>query len=180
VKDHLGFVRAAALLARRHPHVRFLLCGEGIPKNEALTRAIVEAGLRDSFFLLGRRDDVPRIMNSLDISTLCSAAGEAFPLVVGEAMACGVPCVVTDLGDCSYLVGETGRVVPPQNPEVLARAWEELVLLAPEGRRRLGLEARQRIKRLFTLPRIAAEYAALYSAAPANAAAVQLISSRAP
>jgi len=118
-------------------------------------------------------------MNSLDISTLCSAAGEAFPLVVGEAMACGVPCVVTDLGDCSYLVGETGRVVPPRNPEVLARAWEELVLLAPEGRRRLGLEARQRIKRHFTLPQIAAEYAALYSEARANGAAVQLIRSRA-
>ena len=179
VKDHLGFVRAAVLLARRQPDVRFLLCGEGIPENEALTRAIVEAGLRNRFLLLGRRDDVPRIMNSLDISTLCSAAGEAFPLVVGEAMACGVPCVVTDLGDCSYLVGETGRVVPPRNPEALARAWEELVLLAPEGRRRLGLEARQRIERLFNLPAIAAEYAALYSALPANAAAVQLISSRA-
>jgi glycosyltransferase involved in cell wall biosynthesis len=179
VKDHLNFVRAAAHLARRQPHVRFLFCGEGTAEDEGLNRAIIEAGLSNSFLLLGRRDDVPRIMNSLDIATLCSAAGEAFPLVVGEAMACGVPCVVTDLGDCSYLLGETGRLVPPRNPEALARAWEELVLLGPEGRRRLGLEARQRIERHFSLPRIAAEYAALYSALRANAAAVQLIGSRA-
>src|SRR5205085_6546417 len=140
------------LLAQRRPDVRFLLCGEG---TEAVAGAIAEAGLRDRFLLLGRRDDVPRIMNALDIATLCSAAGEAFPLVVGEAMACGVPCVVTDLGDCSHVVGETGRVVPPQDPEALVRAWEELVVLAPEDRRRLGLAARQRIERLFSLRKIA-------------------------
>ena len=102
-------------------------------------------------------------MNALDVATLCSAAGEAFPLVVGEAMACGVPCVVTDLGDCSYLVGETGRVVRPRDPEALAAAWEEMVLLGPDGRRRLGREARRRIEREFSLRRVAAEYAALYS-----------------
>ena len=102
-------------------------------------------------------------MNALDVATLCSAAGEAFPLVVGEAMACGVPCVVTDLGDCSYLVAETGRVVPPRDSEALAAAWEEMVLLGPDGRHRLGREARRRIEREFSLRRVAAEYAALYS-----------------
>lgn len=163
VKDHLNFVKAAALLAKRQPHVRFLLCGEGITlANQPLVRAIVEAGMLSRFLLLGRRDDVPRIMNTLDIGTLCSESGEAFPLVIGEAMACGVPCVVTDLGDCAYLVGETGRLVPPRNSEALAQAWEQLVLLGPEGRRHLGLQARQRIEAHFSLPRIAADYASLY------------------
>jgi glycosyltransferase involved in cell wall biosynthesis len=101
-------------------------------------------------------------MNALDIGTLCSASGEAFPLVIGEAMACGVPCVVTDLGDCAHLVGDTGRVVPPGSAEALARAWEELIHLGPEGRERLGLKARQRIEAYFSLPRIAADYAAVY------------------
>jgi len=160
VKDHASFIRAAALLARRQPHAAFLFCGDG---TEHLAGAIDGAGLSDRFRLLGHRDDVPRVMNALDVATLCSAAGEAFPLVVGEAMACGVPCVVTDLGDCSYLVGETGRVVRPRDPEALAAAWEEMVLLGPDGRHRLGREARRRIEREFSLRRVAAEYAALYS-----------------
>jgi glycosyltransferase involved in cell wall biosynthesis len=180
VKDHLNFVRAAAQLAKRQPHVCFLLCGEGTaPDNKELLGAITEAGLLSRFRLLGRRDDVARIMNSLDIGTLCSAFGEAFPLVIGEAMACGVPCVVTDLGDCAYLVGETGRVVPPRDSEALARAWEELVLLGPDGRRRLGLEARHRIEAHFSLSRIAGDYAALYRSVLGNGAAHDLASSRA-
>jgi len=162
VKDHLNFVRAAALLAKSQPNVRFLLCGDGTTQSRELVDAIVEAGLLSHFLLLGRRDDVPRIMNALDIGTLCSASGEAFPLVIGEAMACGVPCVVTDLGDCAHLVADTGRVVPPRSAEALARAWEELIYLGPEGRERLGLKARQRIEAYFSLPRIAADYAAVY------------------
>lgn len=164
VKDHFGFVRAAALLAKRQPNVRFLFCGDGATQNNAeLVSAIREAGLLSRFLLLGRRDDVPRVMNSLDIATLCSASGEAFPLVIGEAMACGVPCVVTDLGDCAHLVGNTGRVVSPQNPGALSLAWQQLVCLGPEGRQHLGLQARQHIEMHFSLSRIAADYAALYS-----------------
>jgi glycosyltransferase involved in cell wall biosynthesis len=179
VKDHLNFVRAAAVLAKRQPHVRFLFCGEGTAEDRDLISAIADAGLRGRFLLLGRRNDVPRVMSSLDIATLCSAAGEAFPLVIGEAMACGVPCVVTDLGDCAYVVGETGRVVPPRNSEALARAWEELVRLGPEERQRLGIQARQRIEARFSLPRIAADYAALYRGVLASAGVHHLVSSRA-
>jgi glycosyltransferase involved in cell wall biosynthesis len=179
VKDHLNFVTAAALLARRQPNVRFLLCGEGTAADESLVRAIGDAGLSGRFLLLGRRDDVPRIMSSLDVATLCSAAGEAFPLAVGEAMACGVPCVVTDVGDCAYLVGETGRVVPPRDPEALARAWEDLVRLGTEGRRHLGLQARQRIEAHFSLPQTAEEYAAVYRDVLGSSAADQLVSARA-
>jgi glycosyltransferase involved in cell wall biosynthesis len=163
VKDHLGFVRAAALLAKRHPGVRFLFCGDGTtPSNQELAFAIDQAALRDRFLLLGAREDVPRIMNALDIATLCSASGEAFPLVVGEAMACGVPCVVTDLGDCAHLVGDTGKVVPTRDPEALAGAWEELVRLGSLGRQGLGVRARTRIETHFSLKRVASDYAAIY------------------
>ena len=175
VKDHLGFVRAAALLAKRHPEARFLFCGDGTtPANQELAGAIDEAALRDRFLLLGAREDVPRIMNALDIATLCSASGEAFPLVVGEAMACGVPCVVTDLGDCAHLVGDTGKVVPPRDPEALARAWEELVRLGSSGRLALGVQARTRIEKHFSLSRIASDYAAIYRDLLGGAARGQL------
>jgi glycosyltransferase involved in cell wall biosynthesis len=162
-KDHPNFVRAAAILAGRHPEVRFLLCGTGAtPDNRELLAAIEGARLLDRFILLGRREDAPRVMNALDVGTLSSAWGEAFPLAIGEAMACGVACVVTELGDCAHLVGDTGWTVPPRDPEALARAWEESVALGPEGRRRRGAAARERIATNFDLPRIAGQYAALY------------------
>jgi glycosyltransferase involved in cell wall biosynthesis len=106
---------------------------------------------------------MPRIAASLDISAVSSAYGEAFPLVVGEAMACGVPCVVTDIGDSRFLVGNTGRVVPPKDPQALADAWHKLIEMGPDGRGRLGQLARQRIMERFDLGMIAARYASVYS-----------------
>ncbi len=162
-KDHGNFFRAAALLANRRPAARFVLCGEGATeRNQELVRAMSEHGLLERVLLLGLRSDIPRVLNGLDICTLSSAYGEAFPLAIGEAMACGIPCVVTDIGDCAFLVGDTGRVVPPRDPEALARAWDGLIRLDPDGRRRLGLAARERIAAHFSLPRIAEAYAALY------------------
>lgn len=162
-KDHLNFIRAAGLLSRSRPNVKFLICGEGATaSNEGLVRAIASEAPLDRFLLLGPRADTPRVMNGLDIGTLSSSWGEAFPLVIGEAMACGVPCVVTDVGDCAYLVGTTGRVVPPRNAEALAQAWDECVQMGPAGRRRAGLAARRRIEANFSLSRIAEEYAAAH------------------
>jgi glycosyltransferase involved in cell wall biosynthesis len=170
-KDHASFVRAAALLARRRPEVRFLLCGDGTTvENRDLAGPLAESGVADRFLLLGRRHDVPRVMSAIDVGTLSSAYGEALPLAIAEAMACGAPCVVTDVGDCADLVGDTGRVVPPRDPEALARAWDAVVSLGEDGRRRLGLAARARIGARFGLPYIVREYAGLYRRALASAA----------
>jgi glycosyltransferase involved in cell wall biosynthesis len=162
-KDHGTFIRAAAVLAKRRPLARFLLCGEGTTSdNPELVRDIAEHRLLDRFLLLGRRSDMPRVLNAVDVATLSSAFGEAFPLSIGEAMACGVPCVVTDLGDSAYLVGDTGRVVPPRDPDALARAWEGLVDAGLEVRRALGRAARDRVAAHFDLRRVADAYAQLY------------------
>jgi len=169
-KDHANFIRAAALLARRVTDARFVLCGLGAePENADLARALAEQGVRDRFHLIGRRNDVPRVMNALDVCTLSSSFGEAFPLAIGEAMSCGVPCVVTDVGDSAHLVGDTGRVVPPRDPAALAGAWETVARLEPGARQRLGLAARERIAQYFALPRIVERYADLYRRALASA-----------
>ena len=161
-KDHPNFMRAAARLAARAPGVRFVLCGQDVtPANDALVEELRGHGLLERALLLGLRSDVPRVLAALDVCTL-SSVSEAFPVAIGEAMACGVPCAVTDVGDCAYLVGETGRVVPPRDPEALAAAWEALIRLEPDARRRLGRAARERIAAHFSLPRIAEAYAALY------------------
>lgn len=169
-KDHPNFIRAAALLARRRADVRFVLCGLGAgPENAGLLHELAEHGVRDHFHLLGRRSDVPRVMNALDVCTLSSGYGEAFPLAIGEAMSCGVPCVVTDVGDSGFLVGDTGRVVPPRDPAALAGAWETLACLDRDARQRLGLAARARITQHFTLARAVEQYTELYRRALGSA-----------
>jgi glycosyltransferase involved in cell wall biosynthesis len=162
-KDHRNFVAAAALLHRSRPDVHFVLCGEEVTwDNLQLARWIADAGIAGCCRLLGRRQDIPRLVAALDIAASSSSFGEGFPNVIGEAMACGVPCAVTDIGDSALIVGRTGRVVPPQNPEDLAKALLELVELGHQERTCLGIAARARIKEHFDLPDIVMRYQNLY------------------
>ena len=163
MKDHINFLRAAALLSEDYPAARFLLVGREVDDyNPTLRGLIAECGLEGRAHLLGERADVHRLIAASDICSLSSSYGESFPLVVGEAMACGVPCVVTDVGDAGVLVGETGLVVPPQDSAALAEAWRELIRLGPPGRIRLGEAARERIRENFLLASVIARYEALY------------------
>jgi glycosyltransferase involved in cell wall biosynthesis len=163
-KDHCDFVQAAARFHACVPESHFLLCGDGITwRNPELAGWIEAAGIQSQCHLLGRREDIPRLMAALDIASTAASYGEAFPNVVGEAMACGVPCVVTDVGDSAIIVGETGVVVPPKDPQALAAGWSRLLLdMNQEERRRLGLAARQRIMERYSLGKIVEQYERLY------------------
>lgn len=162
-KDHCTFIRAAAQLHADLPEVHFLLCGDDVTcENIELAKWLKTSGIRDRCHLLGRRDDIPRLTAALDIATTSSAYGEGFPNVIGEAMASGVPCVATDVGDSAAIVDDTGRIVPPRDPRALAEAWHALIMLGPEGRARLGLAARRRVEKHFSLPAIVTRYQRLY------------------
>lgn len=168
-KDHRNFIRAAALLHQQKPEVHFVLCGLDISwLNSQLAGWIEAAGLRGCCHLLGVRQDMPRLFAGLDIATTASR-NEAFPVVIGEAMACGTPCVVTDVGDSAMIVGDTGFVVAPGDSEALATAWEKLIDAGPETRYRLGMAARQRVQQHFALPMIVERYQAIYAQLAANA-----------
>jgi glycosyltransferase involved in cell wall biosynthesis len=161
-KDLPTFAAAAGHMARARPDARFLLCGENLtPDNPVVTGWFREAGALEQTRLLGRRSDVPRVMSAADVFTLSSAT-EAFPNALGEAMACGVPSVVTDVGDCRWILGDAGRVVPPGDPRALAAGWGELLDLPPEQRRALGAQGRDRVVSEFALERIASRYGQLY------------------
>ncbi|MEA2084095.1 MAG: glycosyltransferase [Thermodesulfobacteriota bacterium] len=161
-KDHHNFIRAASILSDVRPDVHFVLCGKHITKeNSLLAGWISNKGLNNKCSLLGERHDIPKINSALDIA--CSASiGEGFPNVVGEAMACGVPCAVTDVGDSALIVGDTGRVAPAEDHRALASALAELVDMGPEERARLGKRARSRIEEHFSLSAVAAKYESLY------------------
>jgi len=161
-KNHLGFMQAAALLHAQMPEVHFLLAGSGVDRqNESLQAAVVESGLLGHMHLLGRRDDVPRLMAALDVLASPSH-GEAFPNVLGEAMACGVPCVVTNVGDSAEIVGDTGRVVPAGDMKGLARELREVLQLPPLERLALGSRARARVAAEYEISHVAMLYQAFY------------------
>jgi glycosyltransferase involved in cell wall biosynthesis len=161
-KDHRTFVQAAARLHAVMPDVHFLLCGEGVdPGNPLLMQCVASAGIQSRVHLLGPRMDIPRLTASLDIAT-SSSYGEGFPNVVGEAMGCCVPCVVTDVGESAALVGDAGRVVPARDPMALADAWRALLEAEPATREQLGAAARRRVTKHFEIAVVTARYVELY------------------
>ena len=165
-KDHPTFLRAAELLQADTPNVIFVLCGKGVSlENLSFARQFPDSLNMNRFRLLGERPDIERILPALDISICSSSYGEGFPNVVAEAMACELPCVVTDVGDSAYLVGNTGFVVPPADPEALAASLKSLVEIGHAQRMNMGQAARKRIQTEFHIDQAVREYEALYLSA---------------
>ena len=162
IKDHANFLRAAALFAVTCPQALFVLVGDGADtSNSALGCLIDELQLRERVRLCGRRTDIAAINAALDIAT-SSSWSEAFPNAIGEAMACGVPCVATDVGDVREMIGDTGVVVPPRDAPALAAGWSQLAALDAPARRALGQRARQRVIERYSLKSVSDQYADLY------------------
>lgn len=162
-KNHEGFFAAAAALHLRRPEVHFLLAGQGVDaSNQSIRRSLGTNGLESVTHLLGLRDDIPRLMGALDVLASASSWGEAFPNVIGEAMACGVPCAVTDVGDSALIVGETGEVVESGDMARLAVAMDILLTSPPDERRALGERARARVVEHFEIGNIVRQYEGFY------------------
>lgn len=161
-KNHAGFIEAAAFVHARLPDVHFVLAGSNIDAYNATLRALIrENGLDACVHLLGRRDDMPRLMAALDV-LVSSSFSEAFPNVLGEAMACAVPCVVTDVGDSAEIVGGTGRVASVVDMRGLAQQIVELLCLPAEERVDLGRLARERVAANYEIGQITRLYQAFY------------------
>lgn len=161
-KNQLGFVEAAASVRMQMPGIHFILAGTGVNSdNRALQSAVSKSGLQSHMHLLGRRDDIPRLMAALDVLA-SSSHGEAFPNVLGEAMACGVPCAVTDAGDSAEIVGDTGRVVATGDMAALARNIAELLRLPKAAKLLLGRQARQRVRDQYEIAHVTALYQDFY------------------
>jgi glycosyltransferase involved in cell wall biosynthesis len=163
-KDHATFVAAAARIAEQVPDVRFVLCGAEIDgRNAELTAMLSKHGVAKRCYLLGPRRDVARLFAAVDL-VVSSSISEAFPLVLGEAMSCGTPCVATDVGDSAHIVGELGRIVPPSDPAALGDACVAMLSMPREARAAMGAAARQSISERFDLANVTRQYERLYEA----------------
>lgn len=161
-KNHAGFFEAAGLLNKKMPGVHYLLAGKGIDENnDVIMRVVSNAGVRDVTHLLGLRSDIPRLMAALDV-LVSSSSGEAFPNVLGEAMACGVPCAVTDVGDSAYIVGDTGQVVKAGDMASLAEAVEVLLTMSYAERASLSKRARELVAEHFEIGNVVKRYELFY------------------
>ena len=161
MKDHANFLQAASMVARNFPNVHFLLTGRDITMDNLEITQHIPVDEQHRFHLLGERRDVPDLMSAMDVLS-SSSRGEGFPNVLGEAMAVGVPCVATDVGDSAYIIGDCGVVVKPRDPKALASGIESLLALSISEREALGRQARVHIEKNFALAAIVARYATLY------------------
>lgn len=160
VKNHANLLCALAMVP---PHIRCVLVGTGMEaSNAGLTNLLRRYGVEQRVLLAGPRDDIPAVMNALDVHVLASD-GEAFPNAVAEAMACGTPCVTTAVGDAPLIVGTVGEVVPVRDSPALARAIVETTArLRQEGPARVGARCRARIERKFSLQSMVSKYVRLW------------------
>jgi glycosyltransferase involved in cell wall biosynthesis len=161
-KDQRTFVTAAGIVAAHLPDARFLMIGQDISlDNDELMVWITQTGYQDRFVLLGERTDVAACLAAMDVFCLSSRT-EGFPNVLGEAMALGRPSVTTDVGDAAMLLGDTGRIVPKEDPARLAQALIQLSQLPQEQRADLGKRASERVRAEFGIDRTRASFEALY------------------
>ncbi len=158
-KDHRTLVRAAARVAEGRPDVRFLVAGEG-PLRPELEAEVRERGLADRFALPGHVDDVARSLGDLDLFVM-SSREEGLGTAALEAMAAGVPTVVTRAGGLADVAGDLLPAVPPEDPAALAAEIGRL-LDDPEARGELGRAGRRRVEERFTARRMAESTLAAY------------------
>ncbi|WP_326524822.1 glycosyltransferase [Sphingomonas sp.] len=161
MKDHAGLLGAANIALHQGMDAQFLLVGTEVSPAATDFETLVAPDFRDRFHFLGERSDIPDLMQAIDLYVSSSSRAEGFPNVIGEAMAAGVPCIGTDIGDTGRVIGTSGIVIPPSDASALAAA---LIELAPARSRRLALgqAARRIIKQTYSIDAVVDRYIDLY------------------
>ena len=159
MKDHAALIDAVALARTQGMDIHLLMIGDGLASPpETIAARIARQLPADRISHCGARSDVASLMPGLDILAMSSAWGEAFPNVIGEALACGVPVVATDVGDSAVVVGPGGLIVAPCSPRDLASGILQLGELGREGRRTMGIAGRRHIVENYALDAICERY----------------------
>ena len=161
-KGQDSFVKAAAIVAQQYSTVKFLLVGRDCDVNNAkLINWLNDAGLQERFVLLGERNDVPVCLAAMDVFCMPSRT-EGFPNGLGEAMAMGLPCVATNVGDTAVLTGDTAILVPPQDEKTLAEELLKVITLTENQRKQMGQRAKERVMSEFSMEKARARFESVY------------------
>lgn len=163
MKDHETLLSAISLATQQMPNLRVLLAGKGVStENPSLVRLIERYQVQTAATPVGYQDDIRELLAAADTLVLSSKWGEGFPNVLVEAMAFGVPCIATDVGECSNIIGDTGTIVPPADAQALAKAILGMARLEPAKRQELAATSRSRAEQHFDIREMAKRYAELY------------------
>ena len=161
-KDQANFVKAAAIVLSKFPNAKFLMVGRDCDsRNDKLTAWLSQFGAQDNFVLLGERSDIPECLSAMDVFCMPSRT-EGFPNGLGEAMAMGLPCVATRVGDTFALAGDTVALVPAQNDQALAEALLSVINLPGERRSQMGQASKARVIDEFSIEKAASQFKAVY------------------
>jgi glycosyltransferase involved in cell wall biosynthesis len=161
-KGQDNFIKAAAIVVQHYPAVKFLLVGRDCDVNNVqLIRWLNDFSLQENFVLLGERHDVPVCLAAMDVYCMPSRT-EGFPNGLGEAMAMGLPCVATDVGDTAVLVGDTAILVPSQNEQALAQGLLKMIALSGKQRKQIGQRAKERVMAEFSMEKAWKQFNAIY------------------
>jgi len=157
IKDHETFIEAVSICKKTNSRLKFVCAGGG-PKNRTknLKELTEKLNLERDLIWAGELKDMRGFYSACDAITLTSYS-ESFPNGIAEAMACELPPVSTDVGDCRWIVGDAGIIVPPKEPEALAQAWLQLASETKEKHVLRGEKSRQRILDNFSQDTMIAE-----------------------
>lgn len=161
-KNHKGLLQALSIIKEKGYKFDCLLVGKDLTlENTEILDLIRRYNLEEDIYLLGQRTDIPDIMHLLDIHILSSSYGEGFPNVLAEALACGTPCVATDVGDSKLIVDKFGLIVEPNNINSLAKAIMKLLDIyskEPKAWKSLKTESTGFVQQNFSLNKMISKY----------------------
>ncbi len=162
MKDHKTFLLAAAKVQQEIKQAQFICVGDGTSiYRKSLEVFAQNIGVKNIIWA-GTQTDMPAVYNALDCLAL-SSKGEGFPNVIAEAMACGVPCVATNVGDVANIIGKSGKIIPVGNAEALANELLAVLNLSSTQKQALAFQARERIKTKFSIEEMVSAYENLYT-----------------
>lgn len=158
MKNHVGLIRCFEQLAQNQPDVHLVLIGKGTE-----TLEVEDQSIKSRIHIMGERQDVQQLMPDFDCFVLCSNWGEGFPNVLGEAMACALPCITTDVGDSAFLLSNQEWILPPYDESALTNKLKQLLVFDERQKAALGDENRKRIEAHFTMQAVSEYYEQLYA-----------------